>query len=311
MANLNDLEKRLLESPSARARFLGEALELLERQGVDTTAEQFAGAIRANLENGPAFLQSLAASTIVIAIAAGRGATPPGGATQATLLAVANAIGGRGGASASTVVIAIASAGGRAVTPGGIGGLAASTVVIALASAGGRAVTPGGGGGLAASTVVIAIASAGGRAITPGGAGGLAASTVVIAIASGGGRAITPGGGGLAASTVVIAIASAGGRNLGDTLGRIESTAGSGVSMNEIGAALRQLADLLDAKQVEINQGGGGNAELSAAAAELVAIATQMTGSATEMVAGAEEMAKGATEMTNAAQIAKDPNQEA
>src|SRR4051794_21228530 len=69
MADLGDLERKLLESPSARARFLGDALELLEKQGVDTTAEQYRQLLEANLRDGAAFIRNLGAAGMVIAVA--------------------------------------------------------------------------------------------------------------------------------------------------------------------------------------------------------------------------------------------------
>ena len=142
------------------------------------------------------------------------------------------------------------------------GALAASTVVIVIGSGGQRGAGTLGRLGNVASTVVIAIASAGQRGAGSFGGLGTAASTVVIAIASAGQRgAGSIGGLGTAASTVVIAIASAGQRGAGMT-GRVESTAGGSATANlpsidnlvDVSGALRQLADLVDARQVEITQ---------------------------------------------------------
>lgn len=220
---VEEIERQIVSSPASRARLLADTLEILEKQGVDAGSEGFRGLVAADISNEEAFRGALAASTVVIVIgsAGQRGA--------GTL--------GRLGNVASTVVIAIASAGQRGAGSFGGLGTAASTVVIAIASAGQRGAGRFGGLGTAASTVVIAIASAGQR---------------------GAGRF---GGLGTAASTVVIAIASAGQRGAGMT-GRVESTAGGSATANlpsidnlvDVSGALRQLADLVDARQVEITQ---------------------------------------------------------
>src|SRR5690606_16237725 len=92
---------------------------------------------------------------------------------------------------------------------------------------------------------------------------GTVASTVVIAIASAGERGAlgaARGRVGTAASTVVIAIASAGERGF---QGRMESTGAeepataklpSLENLSQISDGLRQLADLVDAGQLEIGQ---------------------------------------------------------
>lgn len=145
------------------------------------------------------------------------------------------------------------------------GALAASTVVIVIGTGGKQLGSAQlGRVGNVASTVVIAIASAGGRSV--GGASrvgtGTVASTVVIAIASAGergfaGSRLRPG---TVASTVVIAIASAGERGF---QGRMESTEAedpataklpSLENLSQISDGLRQLADLVDAGQLEIGQ---------------------------------------------------------
>lgn len=215
MSGLDEIERQITSSPASRARLLADTLDILERQGVDTTSEGFRSLVSADISREQAFRGALAASTVVIVIGTG-GRRAASGA----------------GTAASTVVIAIASAGQR---PTGNLGAAASTVVIAIASAGQR---PAGNMGTAASTVVVAIASAGQR---PTGNMGTAASTVVIAIASAGQR---PVGIGRNESTSEDAD---GGDSAMAKLPSIEKLA-------DISNALRQLADLVDAGQIEITQ---------------------------------------------------------
>lgn len=159
--NFEALEQRLLQSPTARARFLADTLELLEKNGVDVNSPDFQQQIQPSLDltEGSRFLGGLAASTVVVAIAtAGQ----------------RGSIASQAGNAASTVVVVAASAGQR----GSLGtdlGRAASTVVIVAASAGQR----GGIGtdlGRTASTVVVAIATAGQRGL--GGMAGRQESTV-------------------------------------------------------------------------------------------------------------------------------------
>ncbi len=92
--------------------------------------------------------------------------------------------------------------------------------------------------------------------------GALAASTVVIVIGSAGQRPVAADLG-TAASTVVIAIASAGQRPVGlGAFGGVESTGDqptiaklpSVENLSQIANALRQLADVVDAGQMEISQ---------------------------------------------------------
>ncbi|WP_145143905.1 hypothetical protein [Roseomonas gilardii] len=212
--NFEALEQRLLQSPTARARFLADTLELLEKNGVDVNSPDFQQQIQPSLDltEGSRFLGGLAASTVVVAIAtAGQ----------------RGSIASQAGNAASTVVVVAASAGQR----GGIGtdlGRAASTVVIVAASAGQR----GGIGsdlGRAASTVVIVAASAGQR-------GGIGSDL------------------GRAASTVVVAIATAGQRGLGGMAGRQEAavqgagftvTVPAAATIADVARGLRALADLL------------------------------------------------------------------
>jgi len=212
--NFEALEQRLLQSPTARARFLADTLELLEKNGVDVNSPDFQQQIQPSLDltEGSRFLGGLAASTVVVAIAtAGQ----------------RGSIGSQAGNAASTVVIVAASAGQR----GSLGtdlGRAASTVVIVAASAGQRG-SLGTDLGRAASTVVIVAASAGQR-------GSLGTDL------------------GRAASTVVVALATAGQRGLGGMVGRQES-AGQGAAFTvtvpaaatiaDVARGLRALADLL------------------------------------------------------------------
>jgi hypothetical protein len=148
--NFEALEQRLLQSPTARARFLADTLELLEKNGVDVNSPDFQQQIQPSLDltEGSRFLGGLAASTVVVAIAtAGQ----------------RGSIGSQAGNAASTVVIVAASAGQR----GSLGtdlGRAASTVVIVAASAGQRG-SLGTDLGRAASTVVVALATAGQRGL--------------------------------------------------------------------------------------------------------------------------------------------------
>ena len=122
--NFEALEQRLLQSPTARARFLADTLELLEKNGVDVNSPDFQQQIQPSLDltEGSRFLGGLAASTVVVAIAtAGQ----------------RGSIASQAGNAASTVVVVAASAGQR----GSIGtdlGRAASTVVVAIATAGQR-----------------------------------------------------------------------------------------------------------------------------------------------------------------------------
>jgi len=236
--NFEALEQRLLQSPTARARFLADTLELLEKNGVDVNSPDFQQQIQPSLDltEGSRFLGGLAASTVVVAIAtAGQ----------------RGSIGSQAGNAASTVVIVAASAGQR----GSLGtdlGRAASTVVIVAASAGQRG-SLGTDLGRAASTVVIVAASAGQRG-SLGTDLGRAASTVVIVAASAGQRGSLGTDLGRAASTVVVALATAGQRGLGGMVGRQES-AGQGAAFTvtvpaaatiaDVARGLRALADLL------------------------------------------------------------------
>ena len=69
--NFEALEQRLLQSPTARARFLADTLELLEKNGVDVNSPDFQQQIQPSLDltEGSRFLGGLAASTVVVAIA--------------------------------------------------------------------------------------------------------------------------------------------------------------------------------------------------------------------------------------------------
>lgn len=200
----SEIEQQVLESPAARARLLAQALEVMEQDKSGAMAESYESLLSADLRDGKAFLGTLAAST---------------------------------------VVIAIASAGERGSIAGGLG-TKASTVVIAIASAGERG-SIAGGLGTKASTVVIAIASAGERGSLGAMRGGLEANTQVASPA-------------------------------------------------QIAAALRQLADLVEA-------GGAISTspedELRRMAEEMVADATSMTQSAQEMATSAQEMHSSAKEL--------------
>jgi hypothetical protein len=203
MPDINEIAQSIEQSPAARARLLADTLELLEGQGVDVSSTTWQNLVKADISSASSFAGSLAASTVVIIIGTGGGAS-------------------RGpGTAASTVVVAIASAGQRPV------GNVASTVVIAIASAGQRPV------GNVASTVVVAIATAGQRPI------GNVASTVVIAIASAGQRPVGVAGFGEAAT-----------ESTPEGTIKFESLE----RLSEVSNALRQLADLVDAGQVEIGQ---------------------------------------------------------
>ena len=215
---IENLEEQLLNSPAARARFLADTLELLERNGVDTSTPEFqqqmGGAL--DVSEGTRFVGGLAASTVVIAIAsAGQRA----------------AMGSKIGNAASTVVIAIASAGQRAAMGSKIGN-AASTVVIAIASAGQRGAL-GSRIGNAASTVVIAIASAGQRGAL-GTRIGNAASTVVIAIASAGQRgALGRAAGGFETAQESITITIPAAVTIADVAQALQQLAGTLLSESE------------------------------------------------------------------------------
>ena len=69
--NFEALEQRLLQSPTARARFLADTLELLEKNGVDVNSPDFQQQIQPSLDltEGSRFLGGLAASTVVVAVA--------------------------------------------------------------------------------------------------------------------------------------------------------------------------------------------------------------------------------------------------
>lgn len=164
--DLEGLEQKLLDSPTARARFLADTLELFEKNGVDVNDAAFQQQMQPalDLSDGSRFLGGLAASTVVIvaATAGQRGATG----------AVAG--GNAPGRAASSVVIVAASAGQRGATDAVAGGTslgrAASSVVIVAASAGQRgAVGAASGLGRAASSVVIVAATAGQRGAIGGG----------------------------------------------------------------------------------------------------------------------------------------------
>ncbi|UPG71167.1 hypothetical protein MVG78_11180 [Roseomonas gilardii subsp. gilardii] len=218
--NFEALEQRLLQSPTARARFLADTLELLEKNGVDVNSPDFQQQIQPSLDltEGSRFLGGLAASTVVVAIATA----------------------GQRGSIASQA------------------GNAASTVVVVAASAGQRG-SIGSDLGRAASSVVIVAASAGQRG-SIGSDLGRAASTVVIVAASAGQRGSIGSDLGRAASTVVVAVATAGQRGLGGMLGRQESTQGgvqgsvqggftvtvpAAATIADVARGLRALADLL------------------------------------------------------------------
>jgi hypothetical protein len=255
---LSQLEERLLSNPAARARFLADTLDLLQRNGVDVNSpdvqEQMKTAM--DLTEGSRFLGGLAASSVVI-VAASAGQRGASG------------VGSSIGRAASSVVIAVASAGQRGASGvGGNIGRAASSVVIVAATAGQR----GMGGGLgdigrAASSVVIVAATAGQRGGLAGQGIGNAASSVVVAIATAGQRGATPATGGLAgqgignvASSVVIAIATAGQRGALPAAGGMESapevqvTVPTSTTLNEIAVGLRTLADLLESESDELKK---------------------------------------------------------
>lgn len=115
MSNLEVLESRLLTSPTARARFLADTLELLEKNGVDISATLGDVISSIDLTDGASFLNGLAASTIVIT----RTST---GITDTST-------------AASTLVITRTSTGRDPSTFGGPGN-AASTIVITRTSTG-------------------------------------------------------------------------------------------------------------------------------------------------------------------------------
>jgi hypothetical protein len=256
---LTQLEDRLLSNPAARARFLADTLDLLQRNGVDVNSpdvqEQMKTAM--DLTEGSRFLGGLAASSVVI-VAASAGQRGASG------------VGSNIGRAASSVVIAVASAGQRGAS--GVGsniGRAASSVVIVAATAGQRGMGGGGLGdiGRAASSVVIVAATAGQRGGLAGQGIGNAASSVVVAIASAGQRGATPATGGLAgqgignvASSVVIAIATAGQRGALPSVGGMESapevqvTVPTSTTLNEIAVGLRTLADLLESESDELKK---------------------------------------------------------
>lgn len=135
--DLEGLEQKLLDSPTARARFLADTLELFEKNGVDVNDAAFQQQMQPalDLSDGSRFLGGLAASTVVIvaATAGQRGATD----------AVAG--GTSLGRAASSVVIVAASAGQRGAVGAASGlGRAASSVVIVAATAGQRGAMGGG-----------------------------------------------------------------------------------------------------------------------------------------------------------------------
>jgi hypothetical protein len=191
---LENLEQRLLSSPTARARFLADTLELFEQNGVDVSDDDFRKQIEPALDltDGNRFLSGLAASSVVIVAAT---AGQRGAAQQESLSQVA-----------SSVVIVAATAGQRGAlgaAQAGRLGQAASSVVIVAATAGQRGslgATQAGRLGQAASSVVIVAASAGQRGslgATQAGRLGQAASSVVIVAASAGQRGALGAAGGL------------------------------------------------------------------------------------------------------------------
>src|SRR5688500_5119686 len=96
MSTLEQLTDQLLDSPTSRARFLAQTLELLERNGVDLTSEALSGLVSADISDRESFENSMAANTVAIVI---------GSAGQRGIGAVAYAntntvaFGGRGSAS--------------------------------------------------------------------------------------------------------------------------------------------------------------------------------------------------------------------
>lgn len=236
---LESLQQRLLDDPTARARFLADTLELLERNGVATHSAEFQQQIKPalDLSQGANFVGGLAASTLVLVVA---------GAAQ-------RGVGGNLGKAASSVVIVAASAGQRGI--GSDPGKAASSVVIVAASAGQRGI--GSDPGKAATSVVIAVATAGQRGV--GGNLGKAASSVVIVAASAGQRGV---GRGIGTQAEIIAVAMPTGatQRQGPMEDLPADAGGTGLSVPaaltiaEIAMGLRALAQLLENESVELDR---------------------------------------------------------
>jgi hypothetical protein len=129
--SLEELQQRLLDSPAARARFLSDTLDLLEKNGIDVSSAEIQQKLGPSLDlsDGAKFLSALAASSMVVAI--GQGAQPAPEAAGAVVIVAATAGQRRVAAEASTVVVVAASAGQRALAaaPGGAGAPALTITV--------------------------------------------------------------------------------------------------------------------------------------------------------------------------------------
>lgn len=70
MADLKDLKKSLETNPAARAKFLANLLDTMEKSGVDVNDKKVIDSMKLNLDlrDGKDFVKGLAASTVVITL---------------------------------------------------------------------------------------------------------------------------------------------------------------------------------------------------------------------------------------------------
>jgi hypothetical protein len=70
MADLKELKKSLETNPAARAKFLANLLDTLEKSGLDVNDKKVIDSLKLNLDlsDGKEFVKGLAASTVIITI---------------------------------------------------------------------------------------------------------------------------------------------------------------------------------------------------------------------------------------------------